>query len=220
MSRASRLLSGHQLRRLLAYGGLLVPRQGIWHAYRGADTRTQSAGLASRHVVARLEAAGYLQPVTDFPDRRTASDSLPRQRTARAVRRPADISVPCSRKVGAALDHLLEAMPDRGTRIRLKAAAGRFRDDSGQAVRPLRLYQPARTAKDAAMRMQGFECTLGTDVMESLEDLIIDRCGFAALCVRWRETPPRRHCTRRHSFGHKTRTRSTHFVHRHGRRRE
>lgn len=185
MKRVSRILTGYQVMRHLAHAGMLMLKRGVWHVYRGRDARQGQVGLVPYHVVARLEAAGHLQPVPDFPDRRVASPALPWPKAARPVRRPASIGAATEKAPGPAMERVIESLPGRAAGIRLKAAAGRFLDDFGRSARPAPVYLRVRHRDDAASRMAALQAELGAQAMQRLEDLIVGRAGLSALSQRW-----------------------------------
>lgn len=185
MRRSARILSGYQLTRLLAHGGMLAPKRGTWHVYRGPDTRFEFFGLVPSHVVARLEAAGHLHPLADHPDRRVASSALPWPVVAGPVRPPEGVVTSRGKRPEPAMETLLASLSSRAARIRLKAAAGRFLDDFRRSVHPPPAHLKMRHTDDAASRMAALQRDLGAAAMGRLEDLIADRTGLRALSRRW-----------------------------------
>ena len=176
-AKPDRVLSGWRARRLIGNGGLLV-RDGLaFRMYLRADTRSSRSGRVPAHVVARLKQAPGLAVFCGDPDRLVAAgkvEALP----LKPLPVPVEI-FPHRRSQDSALEQVVRT-DTQG--VRLRAAAARFRADYHLAASPGRLRTDApKTLAAACARLAAMEVSLGTDQVELVEMLVLDKLTPAAL---------------------------------------
>ena len=153
--RAQRLLTEDRVVRALSGGGMArLSADGGWRVFRSRDARGRAIGRALDHVMERLLQAGQVRRHA----RSSAADDAPQRLVwaAGAQRAGAqDVALPPPPAVPGAgpragkralLTRALTKAGDRGTKIRLAAAAGRYAADIEQAATP----QPITMRWDAA----------------------------------------------------------------------
>lgn len=180
-----RPMTDHRLGRILGRGGMVAPVRQVYLAYRGPDTRHQAVGWVSPHLIARRLEEGGLSRTDLYPDRFVAGPALRLAGRPRAVQLPPGWEGAGCASGGALATGL---MSGRGG-VRLRAAAGRFRDEfqraSCPAAGPVRALAQTGRPQAPSDRLAGLEAGIGTPVMRRLEDLLVDQGTLAALCVRW-----------------------------------
>ncbi|MBR9808916.1 MAG: hypothetical protein GYB49_17020 [Alphaproteobacteria bacterium] len=179
-------------RRLLAvlrHGGLIVPMQGGQAVYRGRDTRTQRIGWVSPHIVTRLKHEGHLVAHADFPERLMGAGLEMPGLDGANIRPPQDGRARPPHRRETLFAEVTKTLPGSALPVRLRAAAGRFRDDFARAARPdaSRLRAgPARATTEPAAQVALLEAEIGTPAMRDLEDMLIDRASRCVAAEYWR----------------------------------
>lgn len=174
MSRSSlRSLNETQARRVLAAGGVLVPGEGPWRLFRNGDTRRGPAGTVSLLIARRLMQEGLIWPDPGAPGRFIASLKLDRPSlNARAMtaeclfaQRPAKHASLYARLIaGGGIE--------RGERLHMKVAAGRFLSDVRHTEKG-----GASSAEAALGRLEALRAGLGTPVFRQLEALLVEEAS-------------------------------------------
>ncbi|KCZ52509.1 hypothetical protein HY29_04285 [Hyphomonas beringensis] len=181
-------MTERRLINVLRHGGLIVPMQGGQAVYRGRDTRTQRIGWVSPHIVTRLKQQGCLTAHLDFPERLMGAGlDLPGLEGAH-VRRPRQGRATALHRRESLFAEVTKTLPGSALPVRLRAAAGRFRDDFARAARPgARQLKagPARAVTGPAAQMALLESEIGTPAMRDLEDMLIDRVSRCVAAEHW-----------------------------------
>ena len=173
--RRPRLLSERRALECLCAGGMLADQNGQVFVYTRADARSLVRGVLPRHILERLKQDGQVRPMPGAYGRYLIW-------RADAVKRLSRAAPPCPPVGQASAPSLLEAalaLTPESVRPRLRAAAGRFRDDVTQSAAPL------SQGRDAVATLTEMEARLGTQHMRDLEATIIDRGSLPA--AAWRQ---------------------------------
>lgn len=181
MQKRLRALSEVQVRRVLDGGGMLVPAEGRWTAYRLKDARTKPAGWISELVGRRLQSEGLVVPHKAFAERLIA-----REATLKVPPVPAPLPAsllkhgPGRQQMSLFVELCQAPASKSGEFTQLKAAGRRFLDDIRLSTRKTRASESAgpnvgiRTPAAALGRLSRLEAEIGLRLFRQLECLIAE----------------------------------------------
>ncbi|MEZ5947079.1 MAG: hypothetical protein R3C13_01085 [Hyphomonas sp.] len=169
-ARTRKPVSGWRARRRLEAGGMLVRDAAAFRLHRWCDERSPLLGRVPAHVTARLVPALELARYRGDPDR-LHCPAAPVPQKLKPLGPPALEGEPAGKSL---LDAFILAHPDASPR--LKAVTTRFRADYELTCLPGRLaIHPPDLLPAVRSRLAGFDGSLGAQLAEQAEAVLLDR---------------------------------------------